>query len=241
MNMNKKIALTAKENTLKTIKKILVNSPISYSKRIDSIFRLTLLRYWIKEHKPHHFFKNREALYEYISQIVGKNTPISYLEFGVFEGSSLLSWINLNLNEHSEFIGFDSFVGLPEDWATTGGVIKRGTFSTDGKLKIIEDIRVNFVKGWFQDTLPLFLEQFSSDKQIIIHCDADIYPSTMYVLCKMDNNIKPGTIVVFDDFSSMLHDFRALEDYTSSFLRKYEVLGAASRFYYEHVAIRFIK
>jgi hypothetical protein len=100
---------------------------------------------------------------------------------------------------------------------------------------------VRFVKGWFQDTLPIFLDQFSTDKRIVIHCDADLYPSTLFVLGKLDALIKPGTIVIFDDFSSMLNDFRALEDYTRSFCRRYEVLGAAGRIYYEHVAVRFTK
>jgi len=48
--------------------------------------------------------------------------------------------------------------------------------------------------------------------------------------------------VIFDDFSSMLNEFRALEDYTRSFGRQYEVLAAAGgRSYYKHVAVRFTK
>ena len=97
------------------------------------------------------------------------------------------------------------------------------------------------MKGWFQHTLPTFLKQFFTDKQLIIHLDADLYPSTLFVLCNLDPFINPGTVVIFDDFSSMLHDFRALEDYHRSFLREYEVLGAAGRLYYENVAIRITK
>jgi len=97
------------------------------------------------------------------------------------------------------------------------------------------------VKGWFQDTLPFFLSHFSTKKQLVIHCDADVYTSTLFVLCKLDTLMKADTIVMFDDFSSMLHDFRALSDYTRSFRRHYEVLGASGRDYYEHVAVRFTK
>ncbi len=224
------------------VKKMLVNSPIKYSERMDSAWRLTLLKHWIEKHKPHPYFGNRVELYEYIARIIGNNIPISYLEFGVYKGASISTWSKLNTNEKSEFIGFDSFEGLPEDWVTLGEKMKRGTFSTGGELPVIEDTRVNFVKGWFQDTLPLFLDRFSSDKLIIIHCDADMYSSEMYVLCKMDSYIRQGTIIIFDDFSAMLHDFRSLEDYICTFRRQYEVIGAAAGpYYYDKVAIRFTK
>jgi hypothetical protein len=228
--------LASRRKLLKTIKKILVYSPIKYSERVDSTLRLTLLRYWVKKYQPHPSFENREDLYEYIARIVGQNTPISYLEFGVFEGASLLNWIKLNSNEESDFTGFDSFEGLPENWRTLSNLLKCGTFSTGGKTPEIRDARVNFIKGWFQDTLPSFLDNFSSNKQIIIHLDADLYSSTMYVLCKMDNNIRPGTIIIFDDFSFMLHGYRALDDYTGAFRRWYKVLGMAG--YYNQVAIK---
>ena len=179
-------------------------------------------------------------LYEHISRTVVGNIPISYLEFGVYKGTSLLRWTELNTNDKSEFIGFDSFEGLPDDIETGAHRYKRGKFSTGGNPPVVEDTRVSFVKGWFQNTLPSFLYQFSTDKQIIIHCDADLYSSTMFVLCKLDSHIKQGTIVVFDDFSYMLHEFRALEDYTNAFRRQYEVLGAAGSYFYEQVAIRFV-
>jgi len=238
-NMVKEIILETKEKAFRIIKEMLVNSPIKYSELIDSTLRLTLLRDWIKKYQPRPYYGSREELYEHIARIIGQNTPISYLEFGVFKGASLFSWTQLNANEKSEFIGFDSFEGLPEDWPNLTRLLKQGTFSTEGKPPVIEDTRVNFIKGWFQDTLPLFQNRFSSDKQIIIHCDADIYSSTMYILCKMDSNVRRGTIIIFDDFSIMLHDFRALEDYTRAFRREYEVMGVAG--YYSHVAIRFTK
>lgn len=68
--------------------------------------------------------------------------------------------------------------------------------------------------------------------------DRLLYASTLFVLCQLDPWMPPGAIVLFDDFSSMLHDFRAWEDYTRAFRRRYEVVGAAGRRYYEHVAMR---
>jgi len=227
--------------TKKIIKMMLVRFPIQYSERMDALFHLPLLSQWIKKYKPHPYFEAREPLYEYVAETIIGNVPISFLEFGVYHGASLNCWTELNTNRKSEFIGFDSFEGLPEAWVNLGGIFERGSFSTRGELPPVKDGRMSFVKGWFQDTLPSFLERFSTDQQIVVHCDADLYSSTMFVLCKLDTLIKPGVIVIFDDFSSMLHDYRALEDYTHSFCRTYKVLGAAGRIYYENVAVRFTK
>jgi O-methyltransferase len=224
----------------RTIKKMFIHSPIKYSQRLDNLLRLTLLKKWINQHQPCPYFETRELLYEHLAKKVIGNRPITFLEFGVYLGGSMRSWTSLNTEIQSEFIGFDSFEGLPEAWVNVSTTLTKGSFSTNGQVPIINDIRVKIMKGWFNDTLPKFLAKFSTDKKMIIHLDADIYPSTMYTLCNLDSYILPGTIIIFDDFSSMLHDFRALEDYTCSYNRKYEVIGAAGQSFYKHVAIRFI-
>jgi hypothetical protein len=227
-------------NIRQFFKKMLVHSPLKYSERMDALLRLTLLKSWLERHQPHPYFATREDLYTHVAEAIIGNVPITFLEFGVYEGASLQTWTRLNRDKDSEFIGFDSFEGLPEDWVNVNQTFARGTFSTGGELPALEDKRIRFAKGWFQDTLPPFLSRFTTDKQIVVHCDADIYASTLFVLCQLDTLMGPGTIVIFDDFSSMLHDFRAWDDYTRSFGRHYEVLGAAGRTYYEHVAMRFM-
>jgi hypothetical protein len=206
-------------NVRKTIKKMLVYSPVKYCERLDALLRLTLLKPWIEKHQPHPYFAARRHLYAHVAETVIGNIPLSFLEFGVYQGASLQAWTKLNTADQSEFIGFDSFEGLPEAYVAAGGeTLAKGSLSMGGDIPI--------------------MHRFSTDKQVVVHCDADVYSSTMFVLCKLGDLIKPGAIVIFDDFSSMLHDFRALEDYTRAFCRKYEVLGAAGP-YYNHVAIRF--
>jgi len=72
--------------------------------------------------------------------------------------------------------------------------------------------------------------------------DADLYSSTLYVLTKLDEVIVPGTIILFNEFSSVLSEFRALDDYSSSYLKKYRLLGAtnAPNDFYAHIAIEVI-
>jgi hypothetical protein len=222
------------------ILRILASLPIRYSEQLVAMYRITLLRDWIKEHQPHPYYKTRDLLHGHIAEKLIRNCPISFLEFGVFKGASIEDWSKLNTNTQSEFIGFDSFEGFPEPWVIFFGVLKKGTYSTAGITPTIRDKRVSFVKGWFHDTLPRFLDQYVSDKQLVIHCDADLYSSTLFVLCTLHPIMKAGAIVLFDDFSNMGHEFRAIEDYTKSFHRHYEVLGASGPFYYKCIAIKFV-
>jgi hypothetical protein len=166
---------------------------------------------------------SREDLYTQVSdaRLEGGRRAIDYLEFGVFEGASIRFWSSLNQNPESRFYGFDSFEGLPEDWHAGK---RKGAFSTGGKLPDIADPRVRFVAGWFQTSLRGFMELYHPQRQLVIHVDCDIYSSTLYCLTTLDPLLKPGTLIVFDDFFDALHVYRALSDYCSAYLRQYKIL-----------------
>jgi hypothetical protein len=72
----------------------------------------------------------------------------------------------------------------------------------------------------------------------VLNNDSDLYSSTLYVLTRAHDRLKPGTIVIFDEFSSVLNEFMALKHYCSAYRRDYEVLGATSS-YFAQVAVRF--
>ncbi len=99
-----------------------------------------------------------------------------------------------------------------------------------------DDDRVSFVKGLFQETLNLRLSDLATGHPLIVHLDADIYSATLYVLATLNQLLVPGSIVLFDEFSSVQHEFRALGDYTASFMREYEVIGWTDHYY--QIAIR---
>lgn len=121
------------------------------------------------------------------------------LEFGVFEGKTI-NMIRAALDQSYKVFGFDSFEGLPEDWENT--VCMKGHFNTDG---IIPDVKnVKFFKGWFEDTIPKFIDeinQFCDDFTIgLLHIDCDLYSSTKTIFNNLHPYIKKGTIIVFDDW-----------------------------------------
>ena len=165
-----------------------------------------------------------------------------YCEFGVYKGATIEKWANLNSDKDSLFYGFDTFAGLPETWVVFTKSIEKNYFDVGGNIPKIDDDRISFIKGLFQETLPEFLEDYNNNHQLVIHNDSDLYSSTLYVLTLADKIIVPGTIIIFDEFSSILNEFRALEDYTSSYLRDYEAIAAtvSSEGYYSQVAIRMV-
>jgi hypothetical protein len=66
---------------------------------------------------------------------------------------------------------------------------------------------------------------------LIVHNDSDLYSSTLFCLTTLDRIIAPGTIVIFDEFGDVMHEFRALQDYLASYRREVEVLCSHDNFF----------
>ena len=170
-------------------------------------------------------FNKKQEMYDYINKDFVSSTPLSYLEFGVFQGASIRYWTDINKNKESEFIGFDTFTGLPENWYNLSVSLRKNHFDVNGQVPDIKDDRCRFIKGLFQDTLEEFLKQFSPKEKLVIHNDSDLYSSTLFMLVKMHHLLTKGTIIIFDEFSSPLHEMRALNDFASSHLFNYRIIA----------------
>lgn len=175
-------------------------------------------------------FRNHSArfkLYEYIfsnNNLSGEQ--INYLEFGVYKGSSFSWWVNANKNPNSRFYGFDTFEGLPESW----GTYAKGDMNAN--LPDIKDSRAKFIKGLFQDTLFGFTGSHKIDGgKLIIHIDADLFSSTLFVLSTLARHLKKGDIIIFDEFNVPNHEYFAFKIFTESFYIKYELIGAVNNYY----------
>jgi hypothetical protein len=170
-------------------------------------------------------FPTREQLYRHIGSQVQE--PATYLEFGVFQGESLRCWTGLLPHSTTRFYGFDSFEGLPENWRMAAG---KSTFDLKGEMPVFSDARVKLVKGWFTNTLPEFLTGFAPSPNLIVHLDADIYSSTIFVLDQLVPRLKTGTILIFDEFFDRDHELRALEEFTKRTRMQLECIGATEAF-----------
>lgn len=185
-----------------------------YSLTLDRINRAPLNIMFEKENSKVPRFPNRLDHFRFIEKEIVKDAPIDYLEFGVYQGDSIREFSKLNQDPASRFFGFDSFEGLPESWFNGFG---KGAFNLDGKVPEIVDRRVSFVKGLFQETLPSFLKSYVRNNRTVLHIDADLYTSTLFVLVNAHNILESGDIILFDDFLDPMGEFRAFFDYIKSF------------------------
>lgn len=130
------------------------------------------------------------------------------LEFGVGSGRSTRI-----IAAVMRVVGFDSFNGLPEDWRPGFGT---GRFS-QAAPPVIDNC--NLVIGRFEDTLPDidFTEMWPVS---LVHIDCDLYSSTRTVLEHIGPVLKPGVIVVFDEWhgypGAEAHEQRAWREYATA-------------------------
>lgn len=138
-------------------------------------------------------FKSRSQLWSFaLDQVAIKGI---YAEFGVSWGKSI-TYFASRLPSDQTIFGFDSFLGLKEDF--TGTHFTKGAFTTNGVLPKVPKNVVLF-KGWFNEVLPDFLIQNLAPFSFI-HFDADTYESTKEVLDLIKERITSGTIIVFDEY-----------------------------------------
>lgn len=165
-------------------------------------------------------FQNRQQVWNHSIDIIGKDTDINLLEFGVFKGNSMRHWVKNYTNPNSTFHGFDSFEGLPHDWV---GKMIQGTFDVGKQTPDINDPRVNFHVGWIQNTLPEFLKQASLPKKThVIHIDVDIYSASLFVLTTLWHYLDEF-YVLFDEFT--VDENLSFAHFNSAYPLKFEFFG----------------
>jgi hypothetical protein len=153
----------------------------------------------------------RLDVYAHAADAIGSAQPVTYLEFGVHEGQSMRYFAERLGHADTRLHGFDSFEGLPEDWDDRN---PKGTFSTGGQAPAIDDPRVTFHVGWFDDTLP----GFSLDRRgpLLVNVDCDLYRSTVTVLDAVIPLLQPGDRLYFDEFADLEHELKAFRECLST-------------------------
>ena len=223
-----------KSFSLRKISSLILSKP---SKVLCEINSNALMEAWSQRNSADTVFKHRFELYEYINSSVLSYESIDYLEFGVFQGKSISKWTEINKNGSSRFYGFDSFEGLPETW--DGDLESKAAkhFDVGGRIPKTDDVRLLFIKGLFQDTLPEFLASYTPRNRIVVHNDSDLYSSSLYCLTMLDSILVKGSILIFDEFYSSSHEFQAFIDYTRAYRKKYSVLASVGKNPYMQIAI----
>jgi predicted O-methyltransferase YrrM len=154
-----------------------------------------------------------------------------FLEFGVEKGASA-NFIAKRLNgrEGATLHAFDSFEGLPEAWQ--GTLETQGSFGLAGAIpKLLPNVAIH--KGWFADTLPEFCQRNQNSRISLMHVDCDLYSSTATVLAYAGELLRPGSIVVFDEYFNyhgwQNHEFKAWQEFAAARHVKYAYRGFCAR------------
>ena len=161
----------------------------------------------------------REQLFDIVAAKIA-NREVLYIEFGVGGGAATRYWSKLLRNPNSRLHGFDSFEGLPEEWYL---LAPRGFCSVGGVVPVIDDPRVQFFKGWFEDTLPTY--KLPPHEVLVLIMDADLYSSTRFVLNMLRDRIVPGTYIYFDEFNDRLHEMRAFDEFIGETGMRFALTG----------------
>jgi O-methyltransferase len=180
-------------------------------------------------------YNRRYTLYEAIAKQEDLFAePIDYFEFGVAGGYSFKWWLEKNKVHTSRFFGFDTFEGLPEKW----GAFEKGSMAYAMDSLQISDTRASLHKGLFQETLIPFLDKYDNRNRKLVHIDSDLFSSALVVMTQLYRFLKPGDILLFDEFAVPQHEFLAFKLFTESFYVDYEVIGAANNYLFLAVMVK---
>ena len=157
------------------------------------------------------------------------------LEFGVFSGRTINHIARLLPAQR--IYGFDSFKGLPEEWRPGFG---KGVFALPALPTVLNN--VDLVVGWFDRTLPSFLDKNADQEVALLHVDCDIYSSTQSIFHHLKFRIVPGTIIVFDEYYNYpgweMNEFRAFQEFIKTTGLNYDYIGLVPG--HQQVAVRIV-
>jgi len=172
--------------------------------------------------------KRLDSLQQCLEQVVSQKIPGDFMECGVWRGGACIFMAGFlvahGMTDRKVFVA-DSFDGLPEsrmeadlaldlrknhypELAVDLKTVKEN-FSLYGLLLP----NIEFLKGWFKDTLP----HAPVDRLAVLRLDGDLYESTMDALTNLYDRVSPGGIVIVDDYvlpmcRQALNDFFASRD-----------------------------
>ncbi|MFZ1086101.1 MAG: TylF/MycF/NovP-related O-methyltransferase [Terracidiphilus sp.] len=156
----------------------------------------------------------------------------SYVEFGVYNGTSMKCMLSLLSQMKLDYVhvfGFDSFKGLPENVVSEdGGVFHPGQFSCPREIALqnISDMeskpeRASLIEGWYKDTLTRPPSEYGITRASIVLFDCDAYSSARLALRFIYSVLDETCAMIFDDWKlndldiREMGEFRAFNEFLS--------------------------
>ena len=180
-----------------------------------------------------------ETTYLLTQKVIKDKLEGDLVELGVYKGgcAGLIGMAaysdDSNFGMEKTLWLFDSYEGLPDpteddyldDGAETGehvrplpkgsclGTLDEVKWLLFEKLKLPE-AKIEFVKGWFQDTLPVHKEKI--EKISLLRLDGDWYESTKVCFEHLYDKVVPGGAVIIDDYLSCYGSKKAVDEFLSN-------------------------
>jgi O-methyltransferase len=169
-----------------------------------------------------------DSLQQCVEAVLADGVPGDLVETGVWRGgASILMRAVLAAHgdaDRSVWLA-DSFKGLPppdpdrypaDDGGDLSGfdqlAISRAEVETGFARYGLLDARVQFLEGWFEDTLPTApIEQIA-----VLRLDGDYYSSTMQALEALEPKVQPGGFVIVDDHGAIEGCRKAVADHRAA-------------------------
>lgn len=174
------------------------------------------------------FKLNQQQRKEHLKRAFADAATTGYVvECGVGMGVSM-TWLATWAAENQRVFGFDTFKGLPEEWTVSDSRSHPvGSFKY-GKPHIAG---VEFRPGLFEDTLPTW-KQDHPGRIAFLHVDSDLYSSCVTALTELNDQIHPGTVIVFDEMYETGNypyweqgEYKAFNEWKGEYNRKAYPLG----------------
>jgi hypothetical protein len=166
-----------------------------------------------------------QSLRELVELAILNNIPGDLIETGVWRGGACILMRGIlaayGVTDRSVYVA-DSFQGFPrpdpEHYPADGTReldkgkvlhVSRAQVADNFRAYGLLDSQVQFVEGWFKDTLPgLEVSQFA-----VIRLDGDLYQSTIQALDALYPRLSPGGFVIIDDYGGWRTCRQATGDY----------------------------
>lgn len=163
-----------------------------------------------------------------IEEVLRDDVPGDLLEAGVWRGGTAI-YMRAVLAAHGDAQRkvwlADSFRGLPKPdaskypadagdphWTFEELAVSVDTVKENFRRYGLLDDRVEFLQGWFSETLS----QAPVDRIAVLRLDGDMYASTMDTLEPLYPKVPPGGFVIVDDYGAVPACKQAVDDYRSA-------------------------
>jgi len=160
-----------------------------------------------------------------VKDVIQKNIPGDFIETGVWRGGATIFMKALlkaaNDTQRVVWVA-DSFQGLPKPDGEKYSADKNDKHYIHNELAIsMETVRYNFekydllddnvqfLKGWFKDTLPTA----PIKKLAVLRLDGDMYESTMDAITALYPKLSKGGYLIVDDWGAIKACQLAINDY----------------------------